>query len=141
MKLVLVCDDSTDIRLLLVSLLKNMGLRAILASNGREGLSMVRRFQPDLVISDINMPEMNGIQMFRAVREDITLDDPHWILMSSPDLKEEAMQAGCTQFLSKPFTVQALEEAVKTAFYERAANGVRGCYELSVCHPFCGVVS
>ena len=124
MKLVLVCDDSTDIRLLLVSLLKNLGLRAILAANGREGLSMVRRFHPDLVISDIIMPEMNGFQMFRAVKEDIALDGLPWIFMSSPDLRDEAMQVGCTRFLSKPFTVQALEESVKSALYERAIQQV-----------------
>jgi CheY-like chemotaxis protein len=125
MNLVLVCDDSTEIRLLLVSLLKNMGLRAILASNGREGVSMVRRFHPDLVISDIIMPEMNGFQMLRAVKEDITLDGLPWIFMSSPDLREEAMRMGCTQFLPKPFTVQALEESVKSALYGRATQQVR----------------
>lgn len=121
MKLILVCDDSMFVRHMMVSMLSSLGLRALLASNGREGMAMIRSFHPDLVISEVDLPEVDGIELFRFARGDVTLADIPWIMMSSPGREEEAIAAGCSHFLPKPVKARVLEQVV----YQAVCCGVR----------------
>jgi CheY-like chemotaxis protein len=69
MKKILVVDDEENIRLLYEEELKEEGYEVITASNGREGLESVKAYNPDLVVLDIRMPEMDGIEFLRTIRE------------------------------------------------------------------------
>ncbi len=77
---------------------------------------MAKAFRPDLIISDINMPEMNGIELAQTIREDSQLADIPCVLMSSSDWEEKALQVA-NYFLAKPFTLISVEQIVKSAVY------------------------
>jgi CheY-like chemotaxis protein len=64
---VLVCDDSPEVLKLLVLMLNSIGLKEVPASNGLEALTVIKAFRPKLVISDIRMPEMDGIELIRNI--------------------------------------------------------------------------
>lgn len=120
MPLVLVIDDSPEVRSMLVTILNGNGLSALSAVDGEEGLTMIRSLRPDLVISDIGMPRMGGIPLMQAIREEGQLAEVPWILMSPASRREEALAAGCEFFLSKPFTAPKVEEVVGRALFHRA---------------------
>lgn len=69
MKKILVVDDEENIRLLYEEELKEEGYEVITASNGREALESVKAHHPDLIVLDIRMPEMDGIEFLRTIRE------------------------------------------------------------------------
>jgi len=119
MPLVLVIDDSPTVRTMLVKILNGIGLSALSAIDGAEGLTMFKSLRPDLVISDISMPRMSGIQLLRAIKEDAQQSQIPLILMGSAGRKEEAWGAGCEYFLIKPFTAPNVGEIVGRALYHR----------------------
>lgn len=119
MPLVLVIDDSLEDRSMLVTILNGIGLSALSAIDGEEGLTMFRSLGPDLVISEINVPRMDGIQLLQTIREDDRLAEVPWILMSPNNHKEKALASGCEYFLSKPFTAPNVEDVVGRALYRR----------------------
>ena len=116
---ILVCDDYPGILLLLNDMLNTMGLESACASDGQQALTMVEDLHPDLVISDIDMPGMTGIQLVKTLRQDYQLAEVPCVLLSSVDREQEALTAGCACFLSKPFTVSALRQAVRTSLGSR----------------------
>ena len=67
---VLVAEDSKTQSVLIRSLLEKAGFNAVMAANGREALAMIRNMPPDVVITDLNMPEMNGLELVEAVHAD-----------------------------------------------------------------------
>jgi CheY-like chemotaxis protein len=115
MPLVLVIDDSPAVRNMLVKILNGIGLSALSAVDGAEGLTMFKSLRPDLVISDMSMPRMGGIQLLQAIRQDDKLAQVPLILMGSANRKEEAWGAGCEFFLRKPFTAPRVGEVVGRA--------------------------
>jgi two-component system, chemotaxis family, chemotaxis protein CheY len=84
------------------------------AADGLEALSAVERTVPnlDLVLADINMPKMNGIELARTIKDTPSLAGVPVVLMSSPDRESEAWRAGCNGFLAKPFSILALLDAL-----------------------------
>jgi CheY-like chemotaxis protein len=115
MGLVLVIDDSLEIRSMVLAMVKDLGLEAIAARDGAEGLRLVRKFRPDLVISDIGMPRMDGIRLFKTIQGEDGLAHLPWVMMSSPDKEKDALKAGCVYFLPKPFDFDDLAGALHRA--------------------------
>jgi CheY-like chemotaxis protein len=113
---VLVCDDSPEVLKLLVLMLNSIGLKEVPASNGMEALTVIKTFHPKLVISDIRMPEMNGIELVRAIRQDARLTDIPCVLMSSPDWEANALRVA-DYFLAKPFNLTSVQQVVQSALY------------------------
>jgi CheY-like chemotaxis protein len=70
MSLAIIIDDSADKREMLVAMLTVMGVASLTVSDGEQGLSMVRALCPDLVISDVSLPKIDGIQLMRTIRKD-----------------------------------------------------------------------
>ena len=110
--MVLVCDDDPMIRRLLAAVLGRMNLEVVTASDGDQGLSVAKEILPDLIVSDINMPGLSGIQLAREIRRDPKLSSTPVILISSVDWEDEAMQSGCDSFIAKPFDPARLEATV-----------------------------
>ena len=125
MKLTLVCEDSMYVRHMMVSMLRDLGLRAVLASDGREGLAMIRSFQPDLVIAEVDLAVVSGMELLRLVKGDVALSSIPWIMMGSPSRRAETMAAGCPHFLPKPIKSRALEQVVYQALHREAKNYAR----------------
>src|SRR5476649_2588716 len=107
---ILIIDDDPDIRDVLdLSLSEHYTISA--ASNGREGLEMVKAKNPDLIITDYNMPVMNGPEFCRHLRHDILLRHlPVIMLTGKGETKDmvTGIEAGADDYLVKPFEPEAL---------------------------------
>jgi signal transduction histidine kinase/DNA-binding response OmpR family regulator len=101
---ILVIDDKPVNRTFLVEALSNIGFSLLEARNGREGLTKLRIFVPDLIITDLIMPEMDGFEMIKRIRE--SENKRIIIIASSASVSQadqaEAFKAGCDVFLAKP---------------------------------------
>ncbi len=109
MAIVLVVDDEFGIGELLEALLQDEGHRVITAINGRHALERMALAKPDLVISDLMMPVMDGAALLRAMRDTPELAAIPFVLMCAlpePDIRERI--AGYTAFLRKPFKLAAI---------------------------------
>src|SRR5437868_1744117 len=95
MALIVLMEDDAATRMLVASVLKKDGHEVAAAEDGALGLALVRERQPDLIISDVQMPHMNGFQVLEAVRGDPGLVSTPMILLTS--LQERAhMRIGMT---------------------------------------------
>lgn len=113
---ILIVDDSRAMRLVVRRALRQAGFGnhdVEEAENGVEGLAVVRAFGPDLILSDWNMPEMNGIEFLQALRGDGNTVPFGFITTEGTDQKrKEAMVAGANFLLAKPFTPEQVSEAL-----------------------------
>jgi signal transduction histidine kinase/ligand-binding sensor domain-containing protein len=107
---ILVVDDNQDIRTYVAACLGNT-YDTYTAKDGREGLEKAARLLPDLLITDVNMPEMNGIELCRALKQDTQLAAiPVLVLTSKASLEDkiETLEAGADDYLTKPFSAREL---------------------------------
>jgi len=113
----LVVDDFTTMRRILRNLLTELGFRQVdEASDGRVALEMLRDGVYDFVITDINMPRVNGYELLRQIRADAKLKDLPVLLITSEASKDEVLQAirlGANGTILKPLTKSSLEEKVR----------------------------
>ena len=120
--LILIAEDEPGVRMLLKAHLESFGYSVISATNGVEALTMIRDYQPHLLISDINMPQKNGYELVKEIR---TL--PQFRLLPVVFLTEydrlgdrvQGYQVGCDAYLAKPFEPEELEAVVRNLL-ERA---------------------
>lgn len=119
-ELILVVDDSREIvKHLTEYLLPNMGYRALAAVNGREGLRLIREQSPDLVMLDLNLPEMTGLDVLQALAQE-SLETPV-ILMTGYGSEKSAIEAfrlGIKDYLVKPFTIEEVGDTIERALLE-----------------------
>ena len=122
MTLIVLMEDDAATRMLIASVLKKEGYEVRQADNGAEGLALVRAHHPDLVISDVHMPVMDGFAMVQALRADPALVATPVILLTS--LQERAhmrigMTSGADDYITKPFRPGELREAVAAQLNRR----------------------
>lgn len=118
LKKILVIDDEPIIRDTLQVLLEEFDYSVITASNGKEGVQLYKSEKPDMVISDINMPEMNGFQVCEFLNKDNS-DFPIIVLsgLGTLDQAMQAIQFGAWDFLTKPIKdFGILEHSINKAF-------------------------
>src|ERR1700740_589288 len=110
---VLVIDDDDDIRQLVVTLLQRAGVTVRDAPNGREGLREFHSWRPDLVILDVNMPEMDGWNVLERIRD--MSEVPVLMLTARGDELERVrgLQAGADDYVVKPFGRQEIVARVQ----------------------------
>ena len=112
----LIVDDEQSYRQLLTLVFEGDGHNIKTARNGREAVEMLEQEPADIIISDVKMPDMNGIEMLRAARE--FLPDISVVLMTafaSVETAREAFKLGADDFIQKPFDVEELKVIVKKA--------------------------
>src|SRR5438105_2878161 len=103
---ILVVDDDASTRQLLASMLARDAYRVVQAENGEEGLAAAYAQRPDLILSDIQMPRVNGIELTRRLRTDVSMATVPIILVSGlheTTDKIAGLDAGATDFVTKPF--------------------------------------
>lgn len=108
--IVLVIDDSSDMRLFITELLKER-YRVIRAANGKEGVRMASKFVPDLIICDVMMPEMDGMECCRIIKEEVSTSHIPVLMLTACALDEqrtEGYASGADGYLSKPFSTGVL---------------------------------
>lgn len=115
-KTILAVDDSGSLRQMVAFSLKAAGYRVTEAVDGQDGLEKARQFTFDLVLTDQNMPRMDGLGLIRALRN-LTEYQRVPILMltteASDDMKAKGRAAGANGWLVKPFDPQRLTEVVR----------------------------
>jgi len=119
-KTVLLVDDSPTVRRMLDWSLKSLGVKTVQAADGLEALEILRVREVDLVIVDLNMPRMDGIELIRSLRGDEKHKRLPVILLTTEAREEDrelAYQAGANLFLTKPST-PALIRLNAAAFLE-----------------------
>ena len=112
---ILLAEDNAVNQKLALRLLDQMGYRADVASNGLEAVESVQRQSYDLVLMDVQMPEMDGLDATRAIRKIADLRQPRVIAMTANAMqgdREMCIAAGMDDYVSKPIRVQELVEAL-----------------------------
>lgn len=122
--LVLYADDNPDLRRFVRSLLEPK-YDVFVARNGLEGLELAKELQPDLILSDLMMPEMTGAQFCSAIREDEGLRGTPFVLLTaaaSQGSKLEGLEHGADDYLTKPFSEEELDLRVRNLLKLRAQH-------------------
>jgi len=110
-KKILIVDDCDTTRKLLTYIVKEKGYKIIGASNGLEALEVLAQNQIDLIVTDLNMPQMDGLEMSKTIRENEAYREIPIIMVTteaSEADKKMGLEAGVTTYLTKPFTPQKL---------------------------------
>jgi DNA-binding NtrC family response regulator len=113
---VLVIEDEPELREILELILLALPVQVVMASDGRQALEIINRQQVTAIVSDINMPKMDGLQLLKEIRN-LGLDTP-FVFVSAYGDKEnylEALRLGATDFIEKPFDNTELLRSVKDA--------------------------
>jgi len=119
-KKVVTIDDDGPIRCLIRHTLRQEDYEVLEAGDGSEGLKIIRRELPDLVVLDFVMPVMNGAETLRAIRSDPHISHiPVLLLTGVKDTEKLAplLQDSRSDFLDKPFLVETLKERVRKMLY------------------------
>ena len=122
----LIVDDFSTMRRIVRGLLKEMGCNnADEAEDGAVALNMLKNQKYDFVVSDINMPNMNGFDLLKAVKADDALRHIPVLMVTAEARKEDivlAAQSGAAGYIVKPFTKATLEEKVQKIMQKLAAT-------------------
>jgi DNA-binding NarL/FixJ family response regulator len=113
---ILVVDDDLGTRLSIGDYLELSGYSVIMADDGQEALSMVEKNHPDLMVTDIVMPRMNGYELVRRVRQQAEFRLLPVILLTARTKTQERIlgyQSGCDLYLPKPFELEELAAAIR----------------------------
>lgn len=156
MKKILVIEDTADVRELITACLTANGFQAVTAEDGVTGVELARRHLPDLIISDINMPRLDGFGALRALQQDRTTAGIPFIFLTGAADKvhlRHGMELGADDYLTKPFSLQELLAAVQTRLKkqeelvkrsEQKLSDLRGSISLALPHelltPLNGII-
>ncbi len=116
---VLVIDDEPPIRRLLRTTLAAQDYRVIEAADGQEGLSLLRHEKPDVLLVDLGLPDIDGLELIRMIRAESPV--PIVVLSSRDDEKGkvEALDLGADDYVTKPFGMEELVARLRTALRHR----------------------
>jgi signal transduction histidine kinase/ligand-binding sensor domain-containing protein/CheY-like chemotaxis protein/AraC-like DNA-binding protein len=109
--LILIVEDNYDLRTFLIQSMKN-DFRLLGAENGKEGLEMAKKFTPDLIISDVMMPVMDGLELCSRLKKEIHTSHIPVILLTAKAMIEhwiEGLETGADDYIPKPFNLKVLQ--------------------------------
>ena len=124
---ILVIDDSKDTRRLLRLLLEKEGYEVIEAENGEEGLNAVEERKPDLILLDLQMPDMSGITVCKIIRDTPGNDSIYILMLTASTSKEiEGLDMGADDYVIKPFEKESLMARIRNGLRcsERRTNAL-----------------
>jgi two-component system, chemotaxis family, chemotaxis protein CheY len=128
---VLIVDDSGSMRAVIKKVIAISGFKldqCFEAGNGREALEQLKQNWVDVIVSDINMPEMNGLELLQALKQDPLYQNIPAIIISTEGSSErmsEALESGAKEFIKKPF----LPEDIRRVLYNVIGVGSDGEYQ------------
>ena len=120
---IVVCEDDAQIRKVIRVALRSTPHEVWLAENGREGLALVQEHCPDLLLTDVHMPEMDGYDLVRAIRADPRLARIPVVFLTASAQRyqiEEALAHGARAFVAKPFALADLRAKLDQVLAEGA---------------------
>jgi CheY-like chemotaxis protein len=119
---ILVVDDFDDTRLLLRTWLERRGFRVIEAENGLQAIDQAATESPDLIIMDMQMPQLDGLSATRRIRDLKLLNSVPIVAVSAygaDQFREQALAAGCDEYVSTPFEPATLEGIISSLVHRR----------------------
>ncbi|OEF96757.1 response regulator [Desulfuribacillus alkaliarsenatis] len=113
-KKVLIVDDQAGIRMLLSEVLRSEGVEVVDVPNGEIAIQVCPKLQPDLVLLDMKMPGMSGVDTLRYLRKELDLDVPVILMTAYSELEmlEEAIRLGINRQIMKPFDVFSVSKEI-----------------------------
>ncbi|NVM21787.1 MAG: response regulator [Desulfobacterales bacterium] len=118
---ILVVDDSLTVRMELQALLEEMGLKVMLAEDGRQCMDALQHAKPDAVLLDVVMPEMDGFEVLRWIKHQPELEDiPVIMQTATDDMKsiKRGIDEGAFYYLTKPIGLELLQSIISAAIYD-----------------------
>ena len=115
-KKILIVDDNADLLRILALQLKSEGYRTVQAVNGKEAVHIATMELPDLILMDIMMPVMSGLEATSLIRQELKTRSIPIIAVTakiSIEDRKEIIRGGCDDFLSKPYTTQELTSCIE----------------------------
>ena len=125
---VLVVDDNPDLTDFLKKSLGEYFKRVVIASDGAEALQLIRSHTPDIIVSDVMMPRMNGYELCKSIKEDITISHIPIILLTARDDQQSQLSGyknGADAYLTKPFEIEMLMEIIRNRLKNRESTKKR----------------
>ncbi len=117
---ILIVDDMSTMRRIIRTILNQLGYTNIdEAENGKQALAKLKKEKYDFVITDWNMPEMDGLSLVKAIRSDPELKHIPVLMVTAEAKKEnviQALKAGVNNYIVKPFTPEVLKEKIEKIF-------------------------
>lgn len=117
MKKILVIEDEPEMRRNITTLLRYYDYQTVAAENGRQGIELVRRERPDLILCDVMMPELDGHGVLQALQTDASLARIPFIFLTAKGEKDDlrsGMNLGADDYLTKPVANADLVQAIET---------------------------
>lgn len=115
-KTVLVVDDDPDVRFIIKAVLERLGYEVLDTPLGARALQLARNVHPALILCDMMMPSMDGLEVLRHLRaqpETVSIPVIMLTVVDEPEVRKQALKAGATDFLSKPVDIEVLEGYVR----------------------------
>lgn len=123
----LIVDDQNGIRILLLEVFNSEGYTTYEASNGKAALDIVKNHKPDLVLLDMKIPGMDGLEILKQIRK---IDTEIKVIMMTAygelDMIKEAMELGALAHFTKPFDIDELRHAVNELFDDQDSRIAAG---------------
>jgi two-component system cell cycle response regulator DivK len=116
MKTILVVEDNADNMKLITFILAKNGYETLEAFTGQEGIDLAIKVLPDLVLLDIQLPDMNGIEVLRAIRESEADGRLPIVAVTSFAMsgdRQRLMKAGCTGYIEKPINPETIMDEIR----------------------------
>ncbi|HKE03733.1 MAG TPA: response regulator [Blastocatellia bacterium] len=113
---ILIAEDFEENRIALKLILKYTGFDVIEAEDGQQAIEAVRREEPDLVLMDITLPVIDGLQATREIRSDEKFERLPIIVVSAhdnEDVRRQAAEAGGSEYISKPIEIEELKKLIE----------------------------
>ena len=127
LRTILLVEDFDDTRLMMKMWLVKNGYRVVEAETGAEAISVAQRELPDLIIMDVMMPGMNGLDATQRIREYQALRRTPIVAVSAygaDEYRSIAIEAGCNEYVSTPFDPSVLAELIKSLIAKRESSGI-----------------
>src|SRR5207248_3339721 len=112
---ILVVDDEAQITRVLKTTLSSQGYGIRTASDGEEALQLMREWAPDLIVTDLRMPNMDGLELCRRVRTESRIPIIVLSVKGEETIKVEALDAGADDYVTKPFSMNELVARIRAA--------------------------
>jgi CheY-like chemotaxis protein len=123
---ILIIEDNEVNLYLATFLLERNGYEIVPARSGPEGIALADRIRPDLILLDIQLPEMDGYAVARALRQNPALKDVPMVAVTSYAMvgdRERAMEAGCDAYIEKPINPDTFRNEIEESLRARPSSG------------------
>ena len=122
-KKILIVDDEAHIRLLIQQTLEDLedeGIEILSADNGTDAIQLAKQAAPQLIFLDVMMPNMDGLQVCQAIRQDLAMKEAYVVILTAKGQsydRQKSLDAGANRYITKPFDPDELLELANSVLF------------------------